>query len=125
MANDNMERFENSFDELSVKCKWSSISPLKMISYPSQFTNMQIRSFLSHISASKLAEYNDLKNQIESILSSADSDLNSQKGISKDPAVIKEQQEALKVNCRLVAMTIFRDVDDEDDDDDDDDDDYA
>ena len=46
---------------------------------------------------SKLAECNKLKGQIESILSSADADLTSQKGISKDPAVIKEQQEDLKV----------------------------
>ena len=47
-------------------------------------------------SESKLAEYNNLKEQIDSILSSADGELTSQKGISKDPAVIKEQQEALK-----------------------------
>ena len=51
---------------------------------------------------SKLAEYNDLKNQIDSILSSADADLTSQKGISKDPAVIKEQQEALKVSVLIL-----------------------
>ena len=61
---------------------------------------------LSHyaftFSESKLAEYNNLKNQIDSILSSADADLTSQKGISKDPAVIKEQQEALKVSATIL-----------------------
>ena len=50
---------------------------------------------------SKLAEYEGLKKEIESILSSADADLTSQKGISKDPAVIKEQQEALKVREKI------------------------
>ena len=49
------------------------------------------------VSESKLVEYNKLKEDIDSILSSADAELTSQKGISKDPAVIKQQQEALKV----------------------------
>ena len=52
-------------------------------------------------------EYNKLKEQIDTILSSADVELTSQKGISKDPAVIKEQQEALKVSIFAVMLILI------------------
>ena len=65
---------------------------------PRLYCNMQMNPFDLHRVESKLAEYEGLKQEIKSILSSADADLTSQKGISKDPAVIKEQQEALKVS---------------------------